>query len=285
VFLFGILSLQVYYYFEHHGGDGPYAKALAAIVWALEFSRTISMVYLNYHLTITEPGGGSDLNFLHTWALVAVLGICALLDAVFQVFYAARIKILMKRWEIPVFCWTLAFAQFSIILSILPLLASKPITIFFAKYQPLLITVMACRITLDLCGALALGCYLPKSETKLSIRKYALLFIESGILSLILSVIMLITFLEAPTTYAWISTALVLGVAEMNCLITGLNSRHLWASGLPLVALGKKPTILAFYQPPRITDLNFDIQVEKSNCSSTAPSMNEDLEPCRLPSN
>jgi hypothetical protein len=30
VFLFGILTLQVYYYYSHHGGDGPYIKAFVS---------------------------------------------------------------------------------------------------------------------------------------------------------------------------------------------------------------------------------------------------------------
>jgi hypothetical protein len=29
-FLFGIVSLQLYYYWEHHGTDGPYAKAIVS---------------------------------------------------------------------------------------------------------------------------------------------------------------------------------------------------------------------------------------------------------------
>ena len=37
VFLFGVLTLQVYYYFEHHSGDGPYIKGLVSLSLSSSF--------------------------------------------------------------------------------------------------------------------------------------------------------------------------------------------------------------------------------------------------------
>jgi len=251
---------------------------VAGSVWILELLRTISMLHLNYHITITDPliaNAGS----VHTWSLVAVVGICSALDAIFQVYYALRIKMLIKRWELPILCWCISFVQLSIVLAILPLLAKHTFATFFTHYRFLLITAVASRTTLDVLGTASLWFYLPKSEEKLSIQKYALLFVESGTITSLLGVIMLATLLGDPSTYVWLAIALVLGIAEMNCFFAGLNSRHLWTSGLPLVDLGKTPTVLTFYHPQKVTNLEFGVQVEKS--SSSGSSMIEDR--CSLP--
>jgi len=276
LFLFGVLTLQVYYYYSHHGGDGPYLKALAAIIWILELSRTIAMVDLNYHATITNRGTDSSSS-VHTWALIAVIGICSLLDATFQIYYALRIKMVSKRWGIPLaaFCWCLSVVQFLLVMAILPLLFSMEISNFFMKHLQLLIIAFAIRVLLDFLTAMLLCYYTPRAEGRMSNRKWALLLIESGGPTFILGVATLIALVASSKTYVWFALAIILGVAQMNCFFAGLNSRHLWTSGLPLVELGKKPNVLAFYQPSKITDLSFGIHVDKSNSSSAAASMNE----------
>ncbi|KAJ6498122.1 hypothetical protein C8R47DRAFT_1212446 [Mycena vitilis] len=56
VFLFGILTVQVYIYQRTYSADSRFIKALVGAVWMLELGHTITTNHAVYYMTITAFG-------------------------------------------------------------------------------------------------------------------------------------------------------------------------------------------------------------------------------------
>lgn len=66
----------------------------------------------------------------------------------------------------------------------------------------------------------------------------------------------------SPDNYVWLAFSLVRGQVEMNCVLTCLNARHLWKTGLPFVHMGERRSFLGSHASDHMTTL--DILIEKS---------------------
>jgi len=273
VLLLGILSLQVYYYLEHHNGDGLYIRGYVGIVWLFELLHTVCALHLLYFFSITNFG---NIAFFGAapWSLKALITGCGILDVAFQTFCGLRIRLLSKRWEVPVLCWGLAITQFGLILTIVIKLESLQIVTFFSQCHGLFLSFLAVRTFMDLVGPVFLWYNLRKSEshTSLSARRYALLVIETGCIVFLIEFCSLATGVWSRGSFYWLAIAIVRAKVLANCIMTSLNSRHLWNSTLPLVEFGKKNYFVASPQTNKNPKV-LDIMIEKSNSTTSTQSI------------
>lgn len=267
VFLFGILTVQLYYYFEHHGGDGLYIKGITAVSWILELIRTIAMLQLSYYLSVTKFGSFTFLDFPQ-WSLEALVVLCALMDVIAQVFYGLWIRSLSKNWYIPSICLFLALSQLSLILALAAIASNSPIAIAFERFKPVLIASFSCTSAMDLVVTISLCWYLRKAEGQLGIRGNILVIAESGLITLLLGIANIVTLVSYPSTYVWVATVVLRGQVEMNCILTCLNGPHLRKTDQVIVNMGKRHRF-TYCSPDHMTrDLRLDIQIEKVDTST-----------------
>lgn len=242
----------------------------------LELLHTIAALHLNYYFTVSNFANDT---FLHTspWSLKSLIVLCAMLGGAFQTFYGLRIRNLSKRWEIPLLCWGMAIGNFAMLLVIVISLGHFDLSSYLDQHRHFLLGFLALQVFMDFLNPVAIVYYLRKREppASLSIRRYALLAIESGFIVFLITLCALGTGINSTNTYCWLAIVVVRDKVLTNCIMTSLNSRHLWKSGLPFVDYGKSRSGFRSSKSPKSPKV-IDIQVEKFNTSSSTPSVCEE---------
>jgi len=278
IFLFGVATLQIYYYLEHHSGDGPYAKRFAITLWFLLLIHTIAIWHFNYYITITVQDLKTYFSSSgHIWSVYVVYFTCASIDLAIQVFYGLRLKLLSRRWELTVITWILALAQFGLTIELLVVYSGESLESFLQSrlLRSIVIAISSVRFVMDSASSSLLSYYMARAEVgdRLCSRKYVLLFIDSGMLCAAIQLAVLVSAVLSTENFVWIAITFIRSRVLANSVLLALNSRHLWRGGLPLVDLGKKP-FFPTPQPQRRNELQtLDIRIEKSHVSSAGSSM------------
>ncbi|KAJ7146846.1 hypothetical protein C8R44DRAFT_973458 [Mycena epipterygia] len=113
-FLFGILTLQTFNYYRRFPKDSKTLRTTIGILWLLELAHTICCLHGIYLMTVTfygEPTSEIILNppASHILSLVFSGGI----DALVQIFFGNRFRMLSGRPHIFFLCIALAIARFT----------------------------------------------------------------------------------------------------------------------------------------------------------------------------
>ncbi|KAJ7325775.1 hypothetical protein DFH08DRAFT_1027710 [Mycena albidolilacea] len=110
VFLFGVLTVQMYIYFDRFPKDPLNFKVLVLLVWILDFGHTIAMCHLIYTITISQYG---------QLALLAVppksLDVCILLSGLIgpleQGWFTYRLYKFTRTLPLPALCAILSLSR------------------------------------------------------------------------------------------------------------------------------------------------------------------------------
>ncbi|KAJ7907882.1 hypothetical protein B0H13DRAFT_2331978 [Mycena leptocephala] len=144
-FLFGLVTVQCSSYFRDYPKDGLLLKSAVATMWFLELGHTVLTWHMVYSLSVTYYGQPEHIaEPPATFALTVLLGqtICFMV----QIFFANRIHLFSKSWLIPVICWVLTLAHYSLDITALGILL---------KFGEL--SILRDRFDWIVAGALALG--------------------------------------------------------------------------------------------------------------------------------
>jgi len=231
VFLFGIVTCQTYVYYRKFPGDTWKLKLLVASIWILELGHTVSISHSLYTITVTDFG--NPINLLKPPHSLNISILCsAFIGPLVQAWFAYRVLKFSERLYIPVFCWFLSFLRCvaTIVLAIEAFPAPNIIA-FERQWQWLLTFILTVGAAVDIIIAVSF-CYFIKQhratsfgKTVKTINQLMVWTVETGLVTSITAVSMLICFLIMPENYVWIAIFTFLAKLFSNSLLAALNAR------------------------------------------------------------
>ncbi|CAA7270139.1 unnamed protein product [Cyclocybe aegerita] len=235
-FLFGIVTVQAYVYYTRFPEDQMKLKILVAVVWLFELAHCISICHSLYSLTISHYGDPRALVRPPSTLFLAII-FSGVIGPLVQAFFAERVRVVSGQLIIPIICWTLSAVRLAMSL----VAASEAFQMTtLAQYQKewkwLLTTVLAIGAAVDIIVAAAL-CYHLRIQRSNSHEKTAMMIdkiiawtIQTGLMTSLTGLVMLICFLAMPGNFVWLAFFMFLARMFSNSLLASLNARSILRS-------------------------------------------------------
>ncbi|KAH7926601.1 hypothetical protein BV22DRAFT_1128072 [Leucogyrophana mollusca] len=235
IFSFGIVTLQTYNYYHRYPSDSFPLKIFVAVVWLLGVGHTILVAAGLYDVTVKQFGQPSaeTLDPLPTsigWSIA--LG--TVLTSLVQGFFAYRIHVLSKKLYLPLICWSSSFAYLvgCIAAASLAIIKGLSFPVYGKRYGWLISSIFAVGAFVDLTIAAGM-CYYLKRERALAIPRTVksldqliVYSIETGIVTSLSAMAVLICFKAMPDNVVWFGVYMSFGEMFPNALMASLNSRR-----------------------------------------------------------
>ncbi|KAJ7255718.1 hypothetical protein C8J57DRAFT_1655297 [Mycena rebaudengoi] len=229
-FLFGIVTLQTFFYYAQFPTDPKRLKLAVGILWILELGHTISTWRAIYLATVTFYGQSQYIT-RPPHSLGTVIVFSALIHFIVQLFFAHRIRILSGRWAMTIICWVLAFLRAGCAFGLVGiLLHMKRIAVLQEKHKSFGVPALSLAASTDVIIAVSI-CYClwtmrmsGVNETRRMVDTLILWTIESGVATGGTSVITIILFVLR-SDLTWIAFYLILAKFS-NSFLASLNGRQ-----------------------------------------------------------
>ncbi|KAJ7155248.1 hypothetical protein C8R46DRAFT_1356472 [Mycena filopes] len=231
IFLFGIVTVQVSSYYRNFPNDPWSIKLLVVGIWTVELLHTGLTCANTYTKTITFFGTEAEQFVLSTSFNLSMI-LVAVIGPVVQAFYAYRIFKLAHRALIPMACWALSLVRFVNLLGIaIAAFATGNLPEFKARFSWLVISSLVLSAFTDILITGTTCYYLVQAnrgqqyrKTKKMIDLMIVWTIQTGLLTSITSVLMLISFLVM-NNFIWVAILFLVSRSFANSLLSTLNSR------------------------------------------------------------
>ncbi|KZP28540.1 hypothetical protein FIBSPDRAFT_1039641 [Athelia psychrophila] len=230
VFLFGVVSVQVYIYYVQDRPKDPWRiRLLVPAVWIVDALQTGFIIKYIYQLTVTQYGDISAIGE-PSWAFNTSALFDGIMGGLVQSFFAHRIYVLSNKWPITIISWFGSFCVVAMDIAIMVLAQTETILAFDAKYSPLVTTVLVTQLTVDLINTSSL-CYLLRIEktgfesTDGTLNKLFIWTIQTGIVTSLAAILTLVFELALPKTSLWVAISIFYSKLYSNSLMASLNGR------------------------------------------------------------
>jgi len=203
---------------------------MVAAVWCGEFGHTICIAMSIYAMVITNYGHPERLLVLPK-SLLASTFFGSVVSFGVQIFFAFRIYSLSKSLWVPCICWALSLFRFVPPNVILFAFGHKPAPEFLGRFGPLFDAIWAASAANDLliAGTLVYLLYGKRDKvfqrTTAIVDKLILWTIETGVVTGIASIVMMIVFISLPSTFIWLALFVIIPRLFSNSFLASLNSR------------------------------------------------------------
>ncbi|KAJ6473898.1 hypothetical protein C8R45DRAFT_1012060 [Mycena sanguinolenta] len=277
--LFGIVTLQAYYYFSNYQEDSVFLKSLVAAVWFCELGHTISIWHTLYAVTVTFYG---QLQHLETppRSLEMAVFFSACILVMVQSFFANRIRVLSKKWLIPVICWALAVSKGTTTMGIVAVEWVHPdvesIHVRLKWLMPLALSFGMMGdtvITASMCYCLWQVRHSTFTRTKRMVDILLIWTVETGLATCVISTVFFILFMTR-NDMTWFALFLVQAKSYSNSLLASLNGRHRLREAGKILEMSSGPTTLG----QNVSERNRGLVIEMKKIVETDTSMSKDLE-------
>ncbi|RDB25520.1 hypothetical protein Hypma_006316 [Hypsizygus marmoreus] len=230
LFLFGLVTVQTFAYYKKFPNDSWQMKTFVAAIWAMELGHNILACHSVYFVTVTKYGQPETLDRFPV-SLIAAVVLSGLIGPATQAFFAYRVHRLSQQWIIPCLCWLLSFLRCLSLLAIsVAAFTTDTIAHFKIKWWWLLASSLAISTAVDIIIAGSLCFYLWARRrtafrgTKTMVDRLIMWSIQTGLLTSIATVTMLILFLSA-SNFAWLAVFFIISRLFSNSLMASLNAR------------------------------------------------------------
>jgi len=242
------VTIQVYYYYLHHSGDGLYIKATVAIIWLLELFHTLTSLHSTYHLAVLHHANLLE-NLVEptVWSLAACVIAGGLLDIIVQSCFLYRLSHFPRMRPIVYFGYFLGVARSAIVIvTAVKTIGISSLTIIETSVVYFQASC-ATSTGLDFVVAVPMGILLYRREFKLArwnFKRLGFIAIESGTITFIFSLVTLVEVLVSPSHFTWLAALTVLAKIYSNSLMAALNSHHFWEVKVPALTAGPEKKLL-----------------------------------------
>ncbi|KAJ7659094.1 hypothetical protein DFH06DRAFT_1089891 [Mycena polygramma] len=229
--LFGVVTVQVYIYYDRFPQDSRTMKAMVAALWCGELAHTVSIASALYTMIITNFGHPEHLIVLPTSLPVAAF-VGSLVAFGVQSFFAFRIYRLSRSLWIPCLCWALSL--FRLVPSNVILFAfgvTDPAAEIISRWGSLFDALWAASAVNDIIIAVSLVYSLYHHRSSASERTAAIVdkliawTIETGLVTSVASIVLMSVFITMPTNFVWLSIFVIIPRLFSNSFLASLNSR------------------------------------------------------------
>ncbi|KAF9039850.1 hypothetical protein BJ165DRAFT_1494415 [Panaeolus papilionaceus] len=231
--LYGVTTLQTYFYFVFYPKDSRSNKILIWVVWALDTVQMILVIMCMYHYLITNYSNPSVLPIGH-WTLFISLLFNLIIACIVQSFFAFRIFYLSPpryRWYLLSAILVLVLAHFIFglvtvvfMLRLKELARLQEITIFAATPFAIFAVLSDIIIAAALCILLH-GSKTGIKRTNALITTLIIFAINRCLLTSVVAIVEVIVFAIRPHSLWFIGLDFVIGKLYANSLLATLNSR------------------------------------------------------------
>ncbi|KAJ3509372.1 hypothetical protein NLJ89_g5252 [Agrocybe chaxingu] len=232
-FLFGVVTLQCYFYYSQNPEDSRQLKILVAVVWLLECAHTGLMIWEVYRLTIVMYGRAKDVHTYPGFSLVLTLG--GFITTIVQCFFAYRVwKFLPKPYSYIGLASGLTACSRGIMSTYgaAEAVMMSSYAEFLVKYQNYLSIVLALGVAIDIVNAASMSYFLiiqrekGFSKTTNLIDRLVAYTIRTGVITCVSAITVLVLFQSLSPTL--ISFGFYVGLAKLytNSLLSALNARR-----------------------------------------------------------
>ncbi|KAJ3905961.1 hypothetical protein F5879DRAFT_692871 [Lentinula edodes] len=214
--LFGILTMQIYFYHKNFSEDPPWIKlGLVSGIWFIELTHTVCIAHEVYFYSVLHFGDTSTFNgWPVSFAIAAIChGVVAVLVQGFLTYRISRFTGHLYIILILISCYSvmmIAELVSNIVIGVeIATIARQSFISFRQKWQWLILAVLILRAALDVLISGTLVYYLTYhrnnayKNTIAVIDKLILWTIETGIVTSVISILIIICYTIIPENYAW----------------------------------------------------------------------------------
>jgi len=286
--IYGITTLQMYFYFMQFPKDSIGLKLSVALIWVLDTLHVIFMCH-TIHYYLIKGFGKPALLANGIWSLFASLGVNIIIALVVQSYFALRIHKLCsekKKWWVSSFIGLTVLAHFCF--------GMETVVFFFVKREfsrlkevtlnsVLPFGVLAILSDIFVAGALCILLHNHRSgfkETDSLINKLIVFAINRCILTTAMAVIEVIVFAVLPDSFYTFALDFVIGKLYANSFLAALNSRVALREGARDHFEGSDDTSTGLNIASVVTDQrpNTNISLHVRSREVTASNQSTDLE-------
>jgi len=235
--LYGMGTVQTYLYYRNFPKDSRRMKTTIAVIWIAETGHSICISWGIYNMTITHYGAPPNLiSIPHGFASAAAFG--AIIHPLVQATFTYRIYQLSQNVYISVLCWsisvyilvcTLVFVGTSVTFA-------SPLTIeLMNKYEDkwgwLIFSLFTASAFVDVMIA-GSCCYFLQVNRSRALKRTASIIdklmkwtIETGLVTSITAIVVVICFATMRDNYAWLAVFISMTGLYPNSLLALLNGR------------------------------------------------------------
>ncbi|KJA18780.1 hypothetical protein HYPSUDRAFT_44952 [Hypholoma sublateritium FD-334 SS-4] len=250
VFLFGIVTLQTFNYYDNYKEDGWGNKTLVACIWFLEIGHTLGINFELYRATIILYGQPWELvRFPGIAAVTVVGGAITLITQVrpfhyhftppcgltiLQVFFSLRLTKLLPRpyhhiGSIAIVISSLRFVT-SIYLTVEGVILPN-ITVYREKCQWIVSAMFISSALVDIIIAVSMLYYLTRQRKQVKrisrlLDRLVTYTIRSGLLTSIAAIAVILCFLLMPANFVWLGVYTFVAKLYSNSLLSAYASLH-----------------------------------------------------------
>ncbi|KAJ3993412.1 hypothetical protein F5050DRAFT_1781958 [Lentinula boryana] len=234
--LFGILTMQTYYYQKNYSQDLPWIKyGLVFGIWFIELVHTICIAHAIYFYSVIHFGDAEAFDGWPVSLAIAVVchGIVAVLVQGFFAYRIARFTGHLCIVLVPCFSVMIFELVSDIVIGVeMATVAQQSHIPFQDNWEWLILTVLCLRTTLDV---LISGTFVYRliklrnivsEDTLAVIDKLILWSIETGLILSLISILIIICYTTIPENYTWVMLYMILPRLFSNTMLANLNSRN-----------------------------------------------------------
>jgi len=232
--LYGLTTLQTYFYFLYYPKDTSGVKALVSVIWILDTLHVALMTHSVYYYLVTNYSNQSAIAVGH-WSLFVSIALNVMIAFLVQCFFTKRIFQLSSmrlRWWITSITFVMVLGHFCFGMETVVFCFIKrefrrlPEVNSFAATPFAIVTVLS-----DIFIAAALCILLHGNRTSFrktnslitSLITYA---INRCVLTSVIAIVEVVVFSLAPHSLWWLGIDFIVGKLYANSLLATLNSRQ-----------------------------------------------------------
>ncbi|KAH8826301.1 hypothetical protein DL96DRAFT_1278142 [Flagelloscypha sp. PMI_526] len=232
VLLLGATSTQAYYYFVRFGDDNKFLRLFVFAVWLCEIGHTVGVLHALYEVTVTFFGNPITL-VQPPKSLILSLVTGGLSTALVQFFFAWRVYQIVGLVSLALFCSFLTLILLAGCLGVsITAYHVSSLPLYLNTHEWLFTSLLVIRMANDiimtagLCMALAKSRKSARRRTTAIIDRLLLWTLESGVLTAMCAVVVVICFFQSRSTFIWIGVYVVSPKLFSNSFLAILNGRE-----------------------------------------------------------
>ncbi|KAJ6523924.1 hypothetical protein DFH09DRAFT_1372341 [Mycena vulgaris] len=239
-FLFGILTLQTFNYYREFSKDSILIKGTIGIIWLFELGHTICSLHAIYWITVTTYSRPPNSFIVKPpQSLIVSLLFSAGIDAVVQLFFGNRIRVLSGRSHVFFLCIAMAALRFICDITLMSTIwvFNAGFTVLESKVHWVMITASTVGPAADIVIALAMCYYLWElresglrfTRTRTMVDTLMIWTVETTLVTGVAGIMQLILFLTR-TDLAFMFFYLIQPKLFSNSMLAVLNGRSRFRS-------------------------------------------------------
>ncbi|KAF8181272.1 hypothetical protein BJ912DRAFT_1125776 [Pholiota molesta] len=241
VFLFGVVTLQAFIYFERYPDDRLVFKALIACIWCLELGHTTAIICEVYRTTIISWGRVEEVVRFPALGVAVLLG--GFITTLVQLFFSYRLYIVLPKPYNYAGVGTAIAAFTRCVMSTYGGGVQQLITTTYIQYihdfRYFMMGVLFLGAAIDATIAGALMFFLlyrreraPLIRSKRLIDRLLGITIRTGLVTSMAAISVVIVYLAQPNNLIFFAVYMSLSKLYSNSLLSSLNNRKSLRDGL-----------------------------------------------------